>query len=41
MEIVKWHSVSISSKDKEIMPNHNTSVSISSWWSLALVFGEV
>jgi hypothetical protein len=41
MEIVEWHSVSISSEDKEIMPNNNSGMSISSWWSLALVFGEI
>jgi hypothetical protein len=41
MEIVKWHSISISSKDEEIMSNYNTGVSISGRWSLALIFGEI
>ena len=41
MEIVEWHSVSISSEDKEIITDHNTGMSISSWWSLALVLSKI
>jgi len=41
MEIVEWHSVSVSSEDEEIIAHYNSGMSISSWWSLALVLGKI